>query len=73
LITDIIMPGGMNGHDLAEYLINFHPEMKVLYMSGYTDAIIGHRGLLGPGVTFLQKPFTPAVLIHKVRGILDTA
>lgn len=73
LITDIIMPGGMNGHDLAEHLLTLYPEMKVLYMSGYTDAVIGHQGLLGPGITFLQKPFTPTLLIHKVRGVLDTA
>jgi PAS domain S-box-containing protein len=73
LITDIVMPGGMNGHDLAEYLTTLHPEMKVLYMSGYTDTVIGHRGILAPGITFLQKPFTPTVLIHKVRGILDVA
>jgi PAS domain S-box-containing protein len=71
LITDVIIPGGMNGHELAKALTLLHPEMKVLYMSGYTDTIIDHQGVLAPGITFLQKPFTPTVLIHKVRGILD--
>jgi PAS domain S-box-containing protein len=71
LITDIIMPGGMNGHDLAERLGSLHPEMKILYMSGYADNTFARQGVLIPGIAFLQKPFTPKALIHKVRDILD--
>lgn len=71
LITDIIMPGGMNGHDLAQRLVSLHPEMKILYMSGYTDNAFARQGVLIPGIAFLQKPFTPKSLIRKVRDILD--
>ncbi|MBI1876795.1 MAG: response regulator, partial [Chloroflexi bacterium] len=71
LITDMIMPGGMNGHELAERLISLYPELKVLYMSGYTDEAIVRHGVLARGVTFLQKPFTPDALARKIREILD--
>jgi signal transduction histidine kinase len=70
LLTDVVMPG-MNGRDCAECLISFSPEMKVLYMSGYTAGSIIHQGLLEPGAAFLQKPFTPETLLLKVRQTLD--
>ncbi len=70
LLTDVVMPG-MSGCELVKTLGPLRPEMKVLYMSGYTDdAIIGH-GNLGRGSSFLQKPFTLDCLAHKVRGVLD--
>jgi PAS domain S-box-containing protein len=69
LVTDVIMPE-MNGRELAEHIALRHPPIKVLYMSGYTDDVILHHGLLEPGIAFLQKPFTPTVLLQKVRQVL---
>jgi YesN/AraC family two-component response regulator len=56
LITDVIMPG-MNGKDLAEKISSILPEIKSIYMSGYTADIIAHHGVLDEGVNFIQKPF----------------
>ena len=70
-LTDVIMPGGVSGRDLAERLRVSAPGLKVIYMSGYTGELAG-RGLeLREGVNFLQKPFGPAPLLRCVRACLD--
>ena len=70
LLTDVVMPG-MNGPELALRISSERPEVRVLYMSGYSENAIGHNGTLDPGVTLLQKPFTLQTLTTKVREVLD--
>jgi CheY-like chemotaxis protein len=70
MLTDVIMPG-MTGREVAERVQAARPKMKVLYVSGYTDNIIAERGMLTPGMAFLQKPFSPTHLAAKVREVLD--
>jgi CheY-like chemotaxis protein len=71
MVTDVIMPG-MSGAQLASHLSALRPEMKVLYVSGYTDHNIVHDGVLEPGLAFLQKPFSPKTLARKVSELLTT-
>ena len=70
LLTDVVMPG-MSGRDLASALAPMRPKMKVLFMSGYTDAAVVHSGELPSGVDFIQKPFRPDALVAKVRAVID--
>ncbi len=70
LITDVVMPK-VNGRELADQLLDQRPDLKVLYMSGYTDNAILNSGILQKEVPFLQKPFTPAALTEKVRDVLE--
>ena len=76
ILTDVVMPG-MNGRKVAESVSLLQPEIRVLYMSGYTDDAIIHHGVLDPGTNFIEKPFTAQSLSSKVREILgkteDTA
>jgi two-component system cell cycle sensor histidine kinase/response regulator CckA len=65
----MVMPS-MGGHDLASELTALRPGLKVLFVSGYADDVIG-RGELGPGDAFLQKPVDPRMLARKVRQLLD--
>lgn len=70
LVTDVVMPG-FGGRVLADRLLSLHPEMKVLYLSGYTDDAVVRHGILHEEVNFLQKPFSPNALAHQVRAVLE--
>lgn len=72
MLTDVVMPH-MNGKKVAEGVTSFRPEIKVLYMSGYTDDAIVHHGVLEAGTNFIEKPFTTTALISKVRETLSKA
>ena len=71
LLSDVVMPE-MSGPQALEQIRGPHPNIKVLFMSGYTDEAMVHHGILGSGAPFLQKPFLPDTLARKVREVLST-
>jgi two-component system cell cycle sensor histidine kinase/response regulator CckA len=71
LVTDVVMPG-ISGPELAGQTRPFRTDMRVLYVSGYAENAIVHHGKLDPGISFLQKPFSPNDLLRRVRKVLDT-
>ncbi len=70
LLTDVVMPE-MNGRDLARNLVSLNPQLKCLFMSGYTANVIAHQGVLDEGVHFIQKPFSMNDLTAKIREVLE--
>ncbi|MCU0588854.1 MAG: transporter substrate-binding domain-containing protein [Syntrophobacteraceae bacterium] len=70
LITDVVMPE-VNGRDLANRLLQLHPRMRLLFMSGYPANVIAQRGILDEGVHFIHKPFSMQELAGKIREVLD--
>jgi PAS domain S-box-containing protein len=70
LVTDVIMPE-MNGRNLSDNIKILHPDLKVLYMSGYTANVIAHRGILESGVNFIHKPFTKAEFGAMIRKVIE--
>lgn len=73
LLTDVVLPGVMQGNDLARSIQRSRPQLPVLFMSGYTRNAIVHAGRLDEGINFLEKPFTPEALSRTVRQVLDQA
>ena len=71
-MTDVVMPE-MNGRDLAKKLLSLYPNLKRLFMSGYTANVIAHHNVLDEGVHFIQKPFSIKDLAAMVRKALDQA
>jgi PAS domain S-box-containing protein len=69
VLMDVVMPG-RSGRQIGEEIVRQRPDTSVIYVSGYTDTAITHHGVLAPGVRFLQKPFTSAVLVRTIRDAL---
>jgi two-component system, cell cycle sensor histidine kinase and response regulator CckA len=73
LLTDLVMPGGMTGRDLADLLRQENPALRIIFMSGYGAEVVGHDFRLRPDINFLQKPYAPRTLAKCVRSCLDKA
>ena len=71
LLTDVVLPGGASGRDVAERLLGRYPGLRVIFMSGYTRDSVVHNARLDEGFEFLEKPFTLEALLGKVRAVLD--
>ena len=72
VLTDVAMPE-FGGRELAQRLSKLRPGLPIIFMSGYTNDELTRRGLLDPGIPFLEKPFSPEELARVVQGVLDTA
>ncbi len=71
VLTDVVMPH-MSGKELVKQVTELSSKIKTIYMSGYTDNAIVKNGILEPDTVFLQKPFSPKLLLQKVREVLDS-
>ena len=71
LLTDVMLPGALQGHDLARVVLAARPDLPILFMSGYSRDALAHAGRLDAGVNLLEKPFTPEALTGMVRQVLD--
>ena len=71
VVLDVIMPK-KNGKEVYDVIIALKPEVKVLFMSGYTASIIYKKGVLEPGLNFLAKPVSPRIVLKRIREILDS-
>jgi PAS domain S-box-containing protein len=72
VLTDVVMPG-KSGYDLASTIAQVRPDVRIVFMSGYTDNAITHQGVLDEGIAYIQKPFTPQTLAEKIRQILESS
>ena len=70
LLSDVVMPE-MNGRDMAKHILTLYPDMKCLFMSGYTANVIAHHGVLDEGVNFIPKPISKQALLSRVRQVID--
>jgi two-component system, cell cycle sensor histidine kinase and response regulator CckA len=70
MLTDVVMPN-MGVKELTDQLKALHPHLKVLFTSGYTDEAIVNHGVLEPGIEFIEKPFSPAALLNRIRQVLE--
>ena len=70
LLTDVIMPR-LSGKELADRAAQLRPDLRILFISGYTDNALEEKGALAQGIELLQKPFTPTVLLSRIRAVLD--
>jgi CheY-like chemotaxis protein len=70
LFTDVVMPGGMNGRQLAQEIRKRRPQVRVLFTSGYTESAVVHHGHLDPGIAILNKPYRRVHLAQKLREVL---
>lgn len=71
LFTDVGLPGGMSGRQLADAALQLRPSVRVLFTTGYAHGGIVHHGQLDPGIELISKPFTAAALATKIRRLLD--
>ena len=69
LVTDIMMPG-LNGKELADHAVKINPNLKVIYISGYSDNALFKEGIIAPDIVLLRKPFLPGKLINEIQEIL---
>jgi PAS domain S-box-containing protein len=71
LLTDVVLPGDMQGDGVARMVVEEHPAIKCMFMSGYPREVIAKAGRVAEGVNYLEKPFSPATLVRRVRELID--